>query len=96
MSTFQMPMSLASEMPTMSTLYSTSLLVAQKPHRMDCWTWSPSGEVRMSLMLSLFMLLELSTDSVHLVDGCSVRLSSSLLAYARYLGVKFAMKSAST
>ena len=80
MSSFLIPMSLASVTPTMSASYSASLLVVQNPQWMAYWIKSPLGDVRTRPMLDLFMLLEPSTESVYLDVEHSVRLSSSLLA----------------
>ena len=53
---------------------------------------SPSGEMRIRLMLVPLILLELSTKRVHFEVWHSVMPSISFLAYARVLGMKSDMK----
>ena len=91
-----MPMSLVSESLAMSTSYLASILVARKPHRMDCWTKSPSGKVRTEPMPKPFILLEPTTESIHLDVQHSIILSNFLLTYTSVVRVKSAMKSAGT
>ena len=76
MSSFLIPMSLARLSLAMSALYSASLFVALKPHRIACWIRSPSGEVRTRPMSDPLTLLESSTKRIHLESIRSVRLSS--------------------
>ena len=93
MSSFCIPMSLATEKLAMSASYSTSLFMALKPYFIACLMMSPSWEIRIILMPVPLVLLEPSTERVHFEARHSVMPSSSLLACARALGVKLAMKS---
>ena len=96
MLSFLIPMSLARLSPAMSALYSALLFIALKPQRIACWIRSPSSEVRTRPMSAPLMLLEPSTEIIHLELECSVRLSSSLSACRVTFGVKSAMKLANT
>ena len=86
-------MSLVSERPATSASYSTSLFVALKLHLMACWTMSHCGEIKTIPMSVPLMLLEPSTERVHLEVRHLVLPSSSLLACVRALRVKSVMKS---